>query len=74
MPDLRDDRKHTGITVKKGKNCASCCLSVFIGNDDELACLVHKCGVGPGRNACKSFTEYKNAKQAKEEQKKWKMK
>lgn len=71
MPDMWDGRENSGIIIKKGLNCGSCALSVFIGNDTELGCLVHRCSVGPGRRSCKSFVEYKNAKQAKEERKKW---
>lgn len=71
MPDMWDDRSHSGITIRKGRNCGSCALSIFIGQETELGCLVHRCSVGPGRNACKSFVEYKDAKQAKEEQRKW---
>lgn len=74
MSDMRDDRKDTGIRVIKGRNCGSCVFSIFIGNDTELGCVVHRCSVGPGRNSCKSFIEYKNAKQAKEERKKWEKK
>lgn len=75
MPNLRDERGYSvGITVPKGRNCVSCVFSIFIGKETELACLVHKCIVGPGRNGCNSFIMYRSLKQAKEERKKWREK
>lgn len=60
------------MKVLKGNNCASCAMSVFIGEDDELACTIHRVSVGPGRNACKLFIEYRGTKQAKREIQSWK--